>query len=458
MACDPHRFFSTRRMIGTLPPPPASGLWHMYNSWLRSAAAIAATALLAWACGGGSPRDPPPGEGQGGAVQIRGGERLGWIQAAPSESAIRAHQFTLLVDGTPAAMSEVQCGAPAPTGYDCSGRLPSMSPGRHVLEVVSTWNGQQSPRSSGLTVMVLAAQQTSLAAEFEAAPVGSKSAVTCARGSESDCYDVSMVAGGLRDVAALTATADGRLLFIEEQRVLRVVEHDALLPQPGYVVARPTDRIVGIAADPALERARVIFVAWTEAGADGSSSSLNVSRFREVGGTLGEGATIVTGLPFPDGAAAPLEVDDSGLLYLAVPTLNAADRRGPDGAFNGFVLRFGRDGDVPRTNPRASPVFAIGLARPSGLRFDGAMRLMWIAGTDNSADEATASFAIDAPRGVPWPLQPQRAAAASRDPFDIVEFPGLQAILELVECPDRRLYALVRNVDQTSSILLLTPR
>jgi hypothetical protein len=424
----------------------------MSNFWFRAAPALMAAALVVSACGGGSPQDPPAGGGDGGAVQIRGGERLGWIQAAPSESAIRAHQFTLFVDGVPASMSDVTCGAGSASGYDCSGRLPSMPPGRHLLEVASTWNGLQSARSPALTVMVLSAQQTSIATESHSAPEGFTSAVACADGSENVCYDVSMVATGLREVAALTATADGRLLFIEEQRMVRVAERDVLLPQPAYAVERPADRIAGIGADPATERGSIVFVAWTEAGADGSLS-LNVSRFREVLGILGEGATIVTGLPFPEGAAAPLEVDDDGMLYLALPKLEARDAGRRDTAFNGFVLRFDSDGGVPAINPRPSPVLANGLARPAELAFDRARRQMWLA----DGDRAAGSFALEPPANASWPYRLE-VAPRSGSPLETAHFGRLGNVVSMARRPDGNLYVAVQGGNEMFSVLLLTRR
>lgn len=364
-------------------------------------------AILLSSCGGSDP-EPTPSPNPGnptspgndpGVVQIRGGERLGWMQSASSLDVLRAHTFRLWVDGTQATLSDTRCAEVAgAAGYECSGRLPPLAPGRHVLEVTSVLNGQQSTRSSSLTVMMMSAQQTQ-------APPSSE-----LTGSAAGDRDAPVIASGLGAVSWLSTTPDGRLLFVENRHAVRVIQDDVLLPQPAHVIDTVEDEIVGMAVDPAFERTRVVYLAATEARRDGSRA-LTISRFREVGNILGQRAIIVTGLPFPDDALAPLGVDETGLVYVAMPALQSGRRNQSDTTYNGFVLRFTRDGGVPRANPQPSPIVAAGFARPSALAIDHASRRVWVGGTDPSWEHSVASFSIDPPDGSAWPQQPQPGLA-----------------------------------------------
>ena len=115
----------------------------------------------------------------------------------------------------------------------------------------------------------------------------------------------------------------------------------ALVPTPALTLPDPDSRLLSIAIDGSSSDRASVFVAWSEVTADGRTR-LNVTRYREVAGTLGEGAAIITGLHFAQGASAPIAVDGRGLLYVAVPAPATDD--------HGMVLRFTRDGFVPEIN------------------------------------------------------------------------------------------------------------
>lgn len=367
------------------------------RSCVAAAASWIAAALVVSSCGGSdkpdTPSSPAPPGTDPGIVQIRGGERLGWIQRAASLDGLRSHSFRFFVDDNLATLSDTRCGDVAgPNGYECSGRLPTLTPGRHTLEITAVWNGEQSSRSQPLTVMVLA-QQTSLPeSDLQRNPLAADGAAS--------------IASGLARVAWLSPMPDGRLLFVENERAVRVIANDELLTRPAYLIDRARDTIVGMAIDPAFERTRAVYLAWTEFQRDGSRA-LGVSRFRDVGDTLGQEATIVTGLPFPDAGLAPIDVDDDGLVYLALPALRGAGGRS-EAAYNGFVLRFAADGSVPPTNPHTSPILATGFAEPSALAIDRAGRRVWMAGTHPSWKHTVAAFSI-ARNGAVWPELPEPA-------------------------------------------------
>jgi hypothetical protein len=88
-------------------------------------------------------------------LAIKGTERLTWIQNTDSVQSLRAHGFRLYVDGDDAALADVRCNETQTNGgYECSGLLPAMGTGRHSLEIVSVFDGIESPRSAPITVVV----------------------------------------------------------------------------------------------------------------------------------------------------------------------------------------------------------------------------------------------------------------------------------------------------------------
>jgi hypothetical protein len=103
---------------------------------------------------GGSPAAPstPPSSGPAPAST---GQRLAWDQPANSSQEVAAFQFTLFIDGRTSTLSDVQCGSTrAPAGFPCSGRLPTLAAGQHVLEMTAALGGMVSARSAPLTISV----------------------------------------------------------------------------------------------------------------------------------------------------------------------------------------------------------------------------------------------------------------------------------------------------------------
>jgi hypothetical protein len=423
-----------------------------------------AVAALAVSCGGDGPESPSV-PGDSGVIPITGGERLGWVQPAPSVEAIRAHSFRLFVDGAEASMADSRCSeATLAEGFECSGRLPTMSRGTHTLEVMAVWNGQPSSRSAPLTVMMGSGLQTSLSASSTVS---------------SDLTGVlsSRIAEGLSEVSALAALPDGRLLLVEGGRAIRVVEGDALLVESALTVDGVRQSIVGMAVDSAFDATRAVYVATAQLERDGSRT-LSVTRYRELANRLGQGATIVTGLGIREGALAPLGVDDEGLVYLAN---------------DGLVMRYARDGTVPATNPRSSPIVASGFDRPAALAVEAEHRRVWIAGTRAAWRHSVAVFSMDSAEGASWPQQPRAALPADADPeglpvsnlsvrngvlsviaagvarrstlahgapgtFETLRFGAPGRVVAVTDRPDGGLVAAVRSHDNTTMLFQVPSR
>jgi hypothetical protein len=374
------------------------------NRLVRLASAALVCLFLA-ACDG----DTKSGESD--QTPLRGGERLAWNQPAASVQELRTLTYRLYVDSTPSAFSDVRCDETLiDGGYECSGRLPAMTPGRHVLQMSAVLDGVETERSDPLTVEVAASSMSVAIASVSSRPDSPSRApaTACIGTSGHECYKIRVVASGIGSAHALRSTTDGCVFFIEDGSRVRVVERDTLLEEPAITLDDPDSHIVGLAVDSHFSRTRSVFVAWTEKG-PAAGSLLNITRYRELAGTFGEAARIVTGLPFADvtNATTPMAIDGDGLLYVAMPAaIDARATRSPSGS----VLRVTRDGEVPRENPLASPIVVEGYARPAGLAIDVPHGRVWMTGHHPAWRHSLASFTSDS--------SSQRAAAIDESPFN----------------------------------------
>src|SRR5690606_5639251 len=105
----------------------------------RIATGLLTALLLSAACSSSNNNGPQPSPpGSSGGNTITGSERLGWDQVANSASELSRLRYVVYVDGVRREMEGVSCAqTPGPAGYACSGRLPQMSPGTHVLELAT---------------------------------------------------------------------------------------------------------------------------------------------------------------------------------------------------------------------------------------------------------------------------------------------------------------------------------
>src|SRR5262245_15856545 len=125
------------------------------SSWKKVSRGVAASivAALSVACGGD--KDDSGDSGGGAGSPVPNGSRLGWNQAAGSLQQAQSMQFRLYVDDAPMSLSAVSCAQGSSAGtHDCSGRLPTMSAGRHVLQLSSILDGMESTRSQPLAITI----------------------------------------------------------------------------------------------------------------------------------------------------------------------------------------------------------------------------------------------------------------------------------------------------------------
>lgn len=340
-------------------PQISRARWTTWRGLVAAGLVIVTSALTG--CG----KDSQAPSEQSEPLVVRGGDRLAWDQQAISGQQVQALSFRLYVDGRSAALASVTCSSQAgASGYPCSGGLPTMTPGVHTLELSTILDGQESAHSSQLVV-----RMTATAAAFSSDTSTAPSlfaSMACVSQSPHDCYHARVVARNVDSATTLTAARDGSILFVEGERRVRVIVDDQLLPEPALVVPEEA-RIVGLAIDE-HDEGSFVYVSWAETL--DTSTTVNVTRYRELQHTLGEGARIVTGLPFTATAFAPLAVGVDGFLYLALPSTMAGSRADDASRDAGVVLRLTRDGLTPTSNVSSSTHFARGSAWPTTLATD----------------------------------------------------------------------------------------
>lgn len=250
------------------------------------------------------------------------------------------------------------------------------------------------------------------------APTASASTrrVLCAGTGHAECYVVDHLASLRGNASALTPTGDGRLLFIEDGRRVRVISGGTLEHEPALTVDTTT-RLAGLVLDPAFVRNQFVYVGEVETRADGSRE-LNIVRYREVRNVLAEGAAIVAGLPLPPVGDAPFTIDSARRLYVAAPATLSSDRNASP--YGGMVLRFESDGTVSRDSHAGSPVLARGYAQPTSLVWSGAGNELWLAGSGAEWTGALARIPLDSKsveESAEWPRAPTTIAVAAGSPI-----------------------------------------
>lgn len=365
-----------------------------------ASASVMAVSMCAAGCGGD---DSKPSSQ---TASARPGDRLAWSQTTNPGESIRAYRFNLYVDGALSSIPGASCTeAPVDGTHNCSGGLPAMTAGTHTLALSSVVNGVESERSSGLVVEMRSSSVTALAGPSSASTRtmnASTPAATLCTPSGGACYVASAITDDVGAPSDLTRAAESLLLFVEDHARVRVVESGILLPEAAFS-SEPSSRIVGMTADADFNRTRHVFIATSESTGNGTAA-ITITRFREVGAILGEGAPIVSGLVTPENSVVPLAVDGDGLLYVALPADPAAARRQTESPFAGAILRFDRDGLTPRNNPRPVPAIAYGYTQPSTLAVDVANKQLLLGGRSSNGP-SLAGLALDR-MGSAWPIQP----------------------------------------------------
>jgi hypothetical protein len=306
---------------------------------------VAATALLALpalaSCGGSSSPSPPPsspGSGNSGSadiIQITGRERLGWSQAAND---ITTLHFAVYVDNNRVDLPSATCQTAATSGtFDCESPLPPLTPGPHALEMVAvlTTNGQtvESPRAAPLNVNVTGGNATIDVATSLHAPSAARS---------SSAHQVTPGCG----LASLSPAAFAMWDNLGE---IRVTDTQSGASHALTWKTDPEWTLTAIAAHPKFAANHQLYTAETS----GSGRMLRLSRYREVGGVLGERAVLMQTPLDASAGRTWMSFGAGGDLYVAL--LAPADVNSPTSEH--FLIHV-TDAGLPVRGNAAGSVFA----------------------------------------------------------------------------------------------------
>ena len=371
-------------------------------------------AVTATACGGDDdrppttppPTTPPPTQPppSGGGITVTGSERIGWTQNTQGSQSIQQFRFVAYIDNrSRASLTSVQCIGTANV-FNCSAPLPPLSQGRHSLQLASfDPSGTESGPSDELILNVVSRVSAS------STPIPGLLRRTCIDSAgESACYAVDVVVQGLDQPSNLLTTDDGRLLFIDRQAEVFLVDRGALV-RSSLVSPDSGSTIESIALATDFTSSRHVYAAIAASRDD--RRTLSIVRFREAGGTLAEAAVIVPDLPIANAGAAALSVGGGNDLYVALP---AEDATGVNAATTGVILRFDSQGAAKGQTRLASPLLAESNPRPAKLAWqDGRL---WLASRETARSPALGQLSPgDDAAPDQWPLR--------AEPVPVIGFP-----------------------------------
>lgn len=350
-------------------------------------------ALLTIGCGRTPP--PTPSPGPSGGETITGRERLGWDQPAASTAELATFRYAIYVDGARSEIADATCAVTAGAGgFACSGRLPAMSNGAHVLELAAFYDAGgivEGAKSAPLSVIVAAT-----ATPASASPLQTREIVTTGDGVR---LEAALLASGLDDVVDFALMPDGRLLVAERAGRVRIVaggaSTDALRTGSG---AQPADGgILALALDSNVVRTGHVFVTHTPPG------SFRVIRYRIAGSALVDRMTLIRDVPASADPSAALRTGPDGKLYAAFDDGGSDEAAARLSEWSGKILRLNGDGGTPDDQPAASPVFWSGLRSPRALGWTADNGTLWMAEQGREGTERVKAL-------VTGPDRPRRAS------------------------------------------------
>lgn len=334
-----------------------------------------------------------------------GGDRLHWDQAEASRDRLSRYSFLLYVDNARTTLGGAQCSQQATAaGYACSAPLPSLSAGPHTLELQAVVDGREGPRSAPVTVTIEGgrslAETTAPATQSEsthppaAAAIGdalqaASTSAVCSVETGGACFDAQVLLTSGAAIASPAALPDGRVLFIEGGRAVRVLRGTSLLDEPALVVQAP-ERLVALSVDPRFHETRFVWLASVAEGA-GDRRTVTVTRYREVGDRFAEAAAVVADLPIPESGEPQMAQDLQRRLYLSIPLASVS--RGTPASYAGRILRFMADGTIPWDSGQTSAVFAESPGLVSSLGWDSNGERLWVTAVAYDGRAALWSFA-----------------------------------------------------------------
>jgi glucose/arabinose dehydrogenase len=326
-------------------------------------------AVLAAGCeSDNAPPTSSPGNASG--ERITGRERIGWNQPAANVAELARLRYAIYVDGVRSVLAGTSCRPPADTdGFPCSGQLPSMSPGSHVLELATFTDTDgivESARSAPLHVTVAGAM----------APTASAPLIDGERLTTGDGVPMraELLAENFEDVVDLAFAPDGRIVVAERSGRIYVV--GPAEGSPEGLRYSPEGTLLTVALAPDFARSGHIFMIGT------TPASFRLSRYRLFGNQLIERMHVLPDIPASNDPSAVLRFGPDGRLYAAFDDGGSREAAQRLSDWRGKVLRLNPDGSTPDDQPAASPVFWSGVASPGGLDWSPDGGMVWMAERD----------------------------------------------------------------------------
>lgn len=339
-----------------------------------------------------APTDPP---------LVTGSERLGWDQQLLPGTQAAEYDFAVYVDGMRSALSRVECARETnPREISCTAPLPQLEPGRHVLEMVAirVVGGQvrESAKSEPLTVRKIS---LSVTIPVPAADMPEGTASRAASGWQR----IQILARGLDTPSDMAFAPDGRLFVAERTGRVRVLEGDALWPEPMLILAGVETRgglgLFAVAVHPDFLENRYLYLVYSARRTE-NLSTYRVLRVRDVAGRLTDPVVLFDDTPAESPGWAAMRFGPDRKLYVALADLPHSSRAQDLASYNGKILRLNDDGFVPRDNPFSSPIYSVGHSAVQGLAWNPAGKL-WAS--ERRGDGAGYLLQISAGANYGWP-------------------------------------------------------
>jgi glucose/arabinose dehydrogenase len=341
-------------------------------------------ALLIGGCQSNDDTETPEPSPDGGE-RITGRERLGWDQAAEDVAQLNSFHYAIYVDNNRSELGEVRCeGTRGPSGFPCSGRLPAMTNGIHVLELAvftTTPSLLEGPRSAPFRVTVAAATTPAENPLSTGDRITTRDGVQLLAAREAESFV---------DIADAAIATDGRLVIAE--RTGRITFLAAGAESITTTTAADDGQLLALTLSPDFSRSGHLFVVQARGGV------FRVARYRLFEGQLIERMLVLPDVPASTRPTASVRFGPDGKLYVAFD--DAGNRSAALKLFewSGKILRLNPDGSTPDDQPAASPVFWSGMAAPGGLDWPRDSRLLWIAETGGDGVERLRALSIDGAR------------------------------------------------------------
>jgi glucose/arabinose dehydrogenase len=340
---------------------------------VRSIALVAIACIAVSGCDRREPEAPDTGAPSG-EVRVSPGDRLGWTQQAVDAGEVGSFQFALYVDGNRTTLAGVNCTpAAAGNGFDCSGTLPALTAGTHMLELASfVVDGStilESARSAALRV---------ISGGITSFSVSSTQLIT----AEQVRLMLNPVAQGLRLPSDIAFAPDGSIFLAERGGLVRVIKDGVLAEAPALDLSAELTRdeggLLAMALDRKFDATGFMYLLYAvEAPRNGLEFTL--ARFRFVDGQFGERAVLLDRTKASaQGASGALRVATDGKLFLALDSASDGRVAGSFATYNGKVLRLNADATTPDDQPGANPIYSLEHPQPFALDWQPASGTLWV--------------------------------------------------------------------------------